>query len=95
MSSTFPPHMFCISSPAVAVTSILVERQDVYIDALLNTFQNVSLSLMNQQTSTTPNVKRNPTSSIAKHILETRHKEDPETSFKILLHKHNLSLTTL
>ena len=47
-------------------------------------------SLMNQQTPTTPNVKRNPTSSIAKHVLDTRYKVDPETSFKILLHNHSL-----
>ena len=36
-------------------------------------------SLMDQQTPTTPNIKRNPTSSIAKYILDTRHKVDSET----------------
>ena len=45
---------------------------------------------MDQKIPTTPNVKSNPNSSIAKHILDTRHKVDPETSFKILLHNHNL-----
>ena len=45
---------------------------------------------MNQRTPTTPNVKRNPTLSIAKHTRDTRHKVDAETSFKILLHDHNL-----
>ena len=52
-------------------------------------------SLMNWRTPTTHNVKRNPTSSIAKHILDTWNKVDPETSFGILLHNHNLKVLQL
>ncbi|KAF7260969.1 hypothetical protein EG68_01204 [Paragonimus skrjabini miyazakii] len=45
-----------------------------------------------QQAMATERVRRNPTSSITKHIMETGHVVDPANSFHVLLRNRNLKL---
>ncbi|KAA3672759.1 uncharacterized protein DEA37_0006419 [Paragonimus westermani] len=47
---------------------------------------------MTQRTLATERLRRNPTSSITKHIMETGHVVDPANSFQVLLRNKNPKL---